>query len=70
MANQAKGVYYSASCELPNNLPEFLDSIERDIIQRALEKTHNNRTNAAELLGISFRQLRHQIQRLNISEAE
>ena len=70
VANQAKGVYYSASCELPNNLPEFLDSIERDIIQRALEKTHNNRTNAAELLGISFRQLRYQIQRLNISEAE
>lgn len=69
-ASPPTGVYYSATCELPTNLPEFLDSIERDIIQRALEKTHNNRTNAAELLGISFRQLRYQIQRLNISEVE
>ncbi len=64
------GVFYSSDCELPKNLPEFLDSIERDIIQRALEKTHNNRTNAAELLGISFRQLRYQIQRLNISDVD
>ncbi len=69
-SSQPSGVFYSSTCELPKNLPEFLDSIERDIIQRALEKTHNNRTNAAELLGISFRQLRYQIQRLNISDVE
>jgi two-component system, NtrC family, response regulator PilR len=55
---------------LPNCLPDYLDQVERDIIQRALVKTRYNRTQAAELLGISFRQLRYQIQRLNIQEPE
>jgi two-component system, NtrC family, response regulator PilR len=55
---------------LPNCLPDYLDDIERDIIRRALAKTRYNRTQAAELLGISFRQLRYQMQRLNIHEPE
>ncbi len=54
--------------ELPNCLPEYLNDIERDIIQRALVQTRFNRTQAAELLGISFRQLRYQMQKLNINE--
>ncbi|NMM37127.1 MAG: sigma-54-dependent Fis family transcriptional regulator [Glaciimonas sp.] len=53
---------------LPNCLPDYLNEIERDIIQRALIQTRFNRTQAAELLGISFRQLRYQMQRLDISE--
>ncbi|RJX33430.1 MAG: sigma-54-dependent Fis family transcriptional regulator [Oxalobacter sp.] len=55
---------------LPIPLPEYLDTIEREIIRRALAQTRNNRTLAAQLLGISFRQLRYQIQRLNIQEPE
>lgn len=51
---------------LPSCLPDYLDNVERDIIQRALAQTQYNRTQAAELLGISFRQLRYQMQRLNI----
>ena len=54
--------------ELPNNLPAYLEQVERDIIQRALYKTRYNKTQAAELLGISFRQLRYQIQKLKIDE--
>jgi two-component system response regulator PilR (NtrC family) len=53
---------------LPSCLPEYLNDIERDIIQRALLQTRFNRTQAAELLGISFRQLRYQMQKLNINE--
>lgn len=49
-------------------LPDFLDQVERQIILSALEKTIFNRTSAAELLGISFRQLRYQMQRLSIHE--
>ncbi|KIF81889.1 sigma-54-dependent transcriptional regulator [Noviherbaspirillum autotrophicum] len=56
--------------ELPRSLPEHLDNVERDIIRRALEKTHFNRTQAAELLGISFRQLRYRMQRLSIHEPD
>ncbi|HEV7856209.1 MAG TPA: helix-turn-helix domain-containing protein, partial [Herminiimonas sp.] len=38
--------------------------------RRALAKTHFNRTQAAELLGISFRQLRYRMQRLDINAPE
>lgn len=55
---------------IPVSLPEHLDEVERDIIRRALAKTQFNRTQAAELLGISFRQLRYRMQRLNIRESE
>lgn len=55
---------------LPNNLPEYLSQIERDIIQRALNQTQFNRTQAASLLGISVRQLRYQMQKLGIQAPE
>lgn len=55
--------------ELPCCLPEYLEKIERELIRRALLKTHDNRTQAAELLGVSFRQLRYQIQKLKINDA-
>ncbi|MET0321523.1 MAG: sigma 54-interacting transcriptional regulator, partial [Duganella sp.] len=55
---------------LPANLPDYLIAIERDIIVRALAQTQYNRTQAAQLLGISFRQLRYQMQKLNIQEPE
>ena len=55
---------------LPSNLPDYLNAIERDIIMRALAQTQYNRTQAAQLLGISFRQLRYQMQKLNIQEPE
>ncbi|MGB7481241.1 MAG: sigma-54 dependent transcriptional regulator [Burkholderiaceae bacterium] len=54
--------------ELPESLPAHLDRVESEIIRRALEKTRFNRTQAAELLGISFRQLRYRMQRLSIRE--
>jgi two-component system response regulator PilR (NtrC family) len=53
---------------LPCSLPDFLDHVERSVILAALEKTANNRTAAAQLLGISFRQLRYQIQKLKIQD--
>jgi two-component system response regulator PilR (NtrC family) len=55
---------------LPNNLPDYLAQVERDIIQRALNQTQFNRTQAANLLGISVRQLRYQIQKLGIQAPE
>ena len=52
---------------LPGNLPEYLIQVERDIIGRALQQTQFNRTQAAALLGLSVRQLRYQMQKLEIS---
>ena len=43
-----------------------LESIERDAIIKALEKTRYNRTAAAKLLGMSFRALRYRIKKLGI----
>jgi two-component system response regulator PilR (NtrC family) len=49
-------------------LPEYLDRVEREAILEALAKTEFNRTAAAKLLGITFRQLRYRMQRLEIRE--
>ncbi len=55
---------------LPASLPAHLDAVERRIICQALDRTRFNRTQAAELLGISFRQLRYRMQRLKIYEPD
>jgi two-component system response regulator PilR (NtrC family) len=43
-----------------------LESIERDAIVKALEKTRYNKTAAAKILGMSFRALRYRIKKLGI----
>ena len=52
----------------PEPLPDYLDALERKAIIDALAKTGFNRTAAAKLLGITFRQLRYRMQRLGIRE--
>jgi two-component system response regulator PilR (NtrC family) len=49
-------------------LPDYLDALERKAILEALGKTGFNRTAAAKLLGITFRQLRYRMQRLGITD--
>jgi len=51
---------------VPTSLPAFLDEQERNAIRAALARTRYNRTAAAQLLGITFRQLRYRMQRLDI----
>ncbi len=51
---------------VPNDLHAYVDSLEREAIRAALEKTRFNRTAAAQLLGITFRQLRYRMQRLGV----
>jgi two-component system, NtrC family, response regulator PilR len=50
----------------PRALGAQLESIERDAIIKALEKTRYNKTAAANLLGMSFRALRYRIKKLGI----
>ena len=45
-------------------LDSHLDIIEKQAIQEALEKTRYNKTAAAKLLGISFRQLRYRLKKM------
>ena len=58
----------SASPVAAGALPDYLDNIERKAILEALGKTGFNRTAAAKLLGITFRQLRYRMQRLGIKD--
>jgi two-component system response regulator PilR (NtrC family) len=52
--------------ELPKDLVAHLDAIERDILQRALERHRYNRTAAGASLGLSLRQMRYRMARLGI----
>ena len=47
-------------------IQDYLDDVERQILQSALRITQNNRTQAAKMLGISFRSMRYRLERLNI----
>ncbi len=47
-------------------LEDYLDDKEKSVIMQALEKTRYNKTAAAKLLGISFRQLRYRLKKLGI----
>jgi len=47
-------------------LQAYLDDVERQRITEALERTRWNKTQAAKLLGISFRALRYRLEKLGI----
>jgi len=51
---------------VPDNLQDFLDAQERGILTKVLQETGFNRTAAAAKLGISLRQMRYRIARLEI----
>jgi len=48
------------------DLGDQIDDVQRQAIVDALEKTRYNKTAAAKLLGLTFRQLRYRIKKLNI----
>lgn len=50
----------------PGDLGGQIQDVERQAIVQALEKTRYNKTAAAKLLGLSFRQLRYRIKKLGI----
>ena len=56
----------SAQPAIAGQLGEQVDEVQRQVIVDALEKTRYNKTAAAKLLGLSFRQLRYRIKKLGI----
>ena len=73
------GVIHVDDLQLPSNgdavesrgeddhsLDSYLDTVERQTILEALEKTRWNKTAAAKLLGISFRALRYRLEKLGM----
>jgi two-component system response regulator PilR (NtrC family) len=59
-----------APAPLPGSLPDHLDKVERALIQETLMRTANNPAQAASLLGLTLRQLRYRMQRLEIGDDE
>lgn len=51
---------------IPDDLQDYLDGLERQILVQVLCNTRFNRTAAAARLGLSLRQIRYRIARLNI----
>ena len=49
-------------------LQSYLDDVERERILQALEQTRWNKTQAAKLLGISFRALRYRLEKLDLEK--
>jgi len=56
----------STQPSLAGRLGEQVEDVQRQAIVEALEKTRYNKTAAAKLLGLSFRQLRYRIKKLGI----
>ena len=55
-----------APVALPNDLAAYLDAVEREILERALERYRYNRTAAGASLGLSLRQMRYRMARLGV----
>jgi len=51
---------------LPTDLAAYLDQVERDVLERALERYRYNRTAAGASLGLSLRQMRYRMARLGV----
>jgi two-component system, NtrC family, response regulator PilR len=55
---------------LPDDLVAYLDGVERDILERALERHRYNRTAAGASLGLSLRQMRYRMARLGVGAGD
>jgi two-component system, NtrC family, response regulator PilR len=62
----APALFASPTTVLPDNLVSYLDDIEREILDRALEHYRYNRTAAGASLGLSLRQMRYRMARLGV----
>jgi len=52
------------------SLGTYMDTIEKDVLIKALEQTRYNKTAAARLLGITFRALRYRLKKLGLASRQ
>ncbi len=64
---EAPRVATPVQAPLPTNLAAYLDEVERDVLDRALERFRYNRTAAGASLGLSLRQMRYRMARLGVN---
>lgn len=56
----------AAQATLPKDLEDYMQNLEKDLLLKALADADNNKTRAAEMLGISFRAMRYKLKKLGI----
>lgn len=66
--NSQKNSTFNAEKPSELNLSDYLEDVEKKAIVKALEKTNNNKTAAAKLLGVSFRTLRYRLSKLGLAK--
>ncbi len=66
-AQPAPALFAAPETALPDDLARYLDDVERDILMRSLERYRYNRTAAGASLGLSLRQMRYRMARLNVT---
>ncbi len=59
---------FNANHDTELNLTDYLEEIEKKAIIQALDKTNNNKTAAAKLLGVTFRTLRYRLAKLGLAK--
>jgi two-component system response regulator PilR (NtrC family) len=64
--DDAGPVRAAAGARADSALPDALEQIEREAIQKALEACRYNKTRAAAQLGITFRALRYKLKKLDM----
>lgn len=62
----AESTREGGALDVTDSLQDYLDRVERAAILDALEKTSGNRTQAAKVLGVTFRSFRYRMERLGI----
>jgi len=62
----APGIAVATPSPETGPLESYLEKVEKEAILKALEQTHNNKTAAAKLLGITFRALRYRLKKLGL----
>ncbi|BCB95654.1 acetoacetate metabolism regulatory protein AtoC [Dissulfurispira thermophila] len=63
-----QGYTINASLENNINLNEYLSSIEKDLLNKALQKANGVKTKAAELLGLTFREFRYRLSKYKLKD--
>ena len=67
MPQEGPGSPQPSATSIPTDLQAYLDQQEREILIKVLHETSFNRTATATRLGLSLRQIRYRIERLNIA---
>lgn len=64
----SESTLFDANNNAEINLTDYLEEMEKKAIIQALDRTNNNKTAAAKLLGVTFRTLRYRLAKLGLAK--